>query len=52
MTQLGDQTTAGVAEQVALWNLSALLERELRQPFSHGYRDSVARARTRIAPNG
>ncbi len=36
-------------EQVALWNLSALLERELVEPFRSNYRDLVDRARVRLA---
>jgi hypothetical protein len=36
-------------EQVALWNLSALLERELAEPFQGDYRDLVDRARVRLA---
>lgn len=37
-------------EQVALWNLSALLERALVEPFDAGYADLVAAARDRLAP--
>lgn len=37
-------------EQVALWNLSALFERELREPFDPQYADLVAAARARLAP--
>jgi hypothetical protein len=40
------------AEQVALWNLSALLERALVEPFSQNYRQSVADARERLAGRG
>ncbi|MFC5006766.1 hypothetical protein ACFPIJ_54270 [Dactylosporangium cerinum] len=36
-------------EQVALWNLSALLERELVQPFQDNYGDLIAQARVRLA---
>ncbi|GAA2701862.1 hypothetical protein [Actinoplanes palleronii] len=36
-------------EKVALWNLSALLERELVEPFQHNYRELVDRARVRLA---
>jgi hypothetical protein len=39
-------------EQVALWNLSALLERELREPFDAQYGDLVAAARDRLTPTG
>ena len=39
------------SEQVALWNLSALLERELREPFDSRYADLVAQARSRLNPN-
>jgi hypothetical protein len=39
------------AEQVALWSLSALLERELREPFDSRYGDLVAEARGRLAPS-
>lgn len=35
-------------EQVALWNLSALLERELVQPFDHDYGRLVHAARSRL----
>lgn len=37
-------------EQVALWNLSALLERELREPFDADYGDLVDAARDRLTP--
>ena len=40
------------AEQVELWNLSALLERALVEPFKQNYRQSVAEARDRLAGNG
>ncbi len=36
------------AEQVALWNLSALLERELLEPFDSQYGDLVTTARDRL----
>ena len=36
------------AKQVALWNLSALLERELVQPFDHDYVRSVEAAQLRL----
>ncbi len=36
------------SEQVALWNLSALLERELREPFDSRYADLVDQARSRL----
>ena len=39
------------SEQVALWNLSALLERELREPFDVRYGDLVAEARSRLMPD-
>lgn len=39
-------------EQVALWGLSALLERELREPFDAQYGDLVAAARDRLAAAG
>jgi hypothetical protein len=38
------------AEQVALWNLSALLERELIEPFDAKYRDLISAARDRLTP--
>ncbi|MFN8194708.1 MAG: hypothetical protein U0R80_10555 [Nocardioidaceae bacterium] len=37
-------------EQVALWNLSALLERELREPFDAHYGRLVEAARARLNP--
>jgi len=37
------------AEQVALWNLSAVLESALVEPFDSGYTDLVSAARTRLA---
>jgi hypothetical protein len=37
-------------EQVALWNLSAALERELQEPFGSEYGDLVAAARDRLTP--
>jgi hypothetical protein len=36
------------AEQRALWNLTALLERELKEPFSPTYDELVANARARL----
>ena len=39
------------SEQVALWNLSALLERELREPIDPRYADLVAQARCRLSPS-
>ena len=39
------------AEQVALWNLSALLERELVEPFDAGYAGLVSDARARLTPS-
>ena len=38
------------AEQVALWNLSALHERELVEPFDPRYADLVAEATARLTP--
>jgi hypothetical protein len=38
------------AEQVVLWNLSALLERELIEPFDTKYRDLISAARDRLTP--
>lgn len=38
------------AEQVALRNLSALLERELSEPFQPRYADLVLEARDRLTP--
>ena len=48
-----DRVTApqNEAEQVALWNLSALLERELREPFDSHDADLVAQARSRLTPS-
>ena len=37
------------AEQVALWNLSALLEGQLSEPFEARYSELVASARARLA---
>lgn len=37
------------AEQVALWNLSAILERELRAPFDSRYAELVSEAAARLA---
>jgi hypothetical protein len=39
------------AEQVALWALSALLERELREPFDLRSADLVSEARARLTPS-
>ncbi|WIM99920.1 hypothetical protein ACTOB_003590 [Actinoplanes oblitus] len=36
-------------EEVALWNFSALLERELVEPFRPRYRELVEQARVRLA---
>lgn len=46
-----DQVSAShhQAKQVALWNLSALLERELGAPSDAEYGDLVAAARDRLA---
>jgi hypothetical protein len=40
------------AEQVALWNLSALLERALAEPFDPDYRQLVNDARDRLVDSG
>lgn len=40
------------SEQVALWNLSALLERELPEPFDPRYADLLAQARSRLSASG
>jgi len=37
------------AEQVALWNLSAALERELAEPFDLAYPRLITEARMRLA---
>lgn len=44
--------TEHAAEQVALWNLSALLERELREPLDARYSDLVVSARQRLNRDG
>lgn len=36
------------AEEQALWNLSALLERELAEPFSRDYAEFLEQARARL----
>ncbi|GAA4693224.1 hypothetical protein [Nocardioides conyzicola] len=38
-------------EQVALWNLSTLLDQELGEPFGSEYGDLVAVARDRLIPS-
>lgn len=38
------------AEQIALWNLSVLLERQLSEPFQPGYTNLVSEARDRLMP--
>lgn len=38
------------AEQVALWNLSAMLERVLVEPFNPDYAILVSEARARLTP--
>lgn len=38
------------AEQIALWNVSALLARVLVEPFSPDYTRLVSEARTRLTP--
>ena len=40
------------AEQRALWNLTALLERVLIEPFSAQYRDLVEQARDSLRDEG
>jgi hypothetical protein len=40
------------AEQVALWNLSAALERVLIEPFSADYRQLLSEARARLTTTG
>ena len=40
-----------MGEQVALWNLSVLLERELVEPFDARYGDLVTAARDRLTPS-
>jgi hypothetical protein len=37
------------ADQVALWNLSSLLERDLVEPFDQAYDRLITDARTRLA---
>lgn len=39
------------AEQVALWNLSTALERELNEPFKPQYADLITEARARVSPS-
>lgn len=39
------------AEQVALWNLSALLERELWEPLDPRYAELLAEATARLTPS-
>lgn len=36
-------------ERIALWNLSALLERLLSEPFEQDYAERVTAAKTRLA---
>ena len=43
-----DGVTQHHAEKVALWNLSALLEREMVQPLQDDYQELVAAARGRL----
>lgn len=54
--RLDDQGSLGLfehqIEQVALWNLSAHLERELVEPFQPDYRQLLGRARDRLAGTG
>lgn len=38
------------AEEVALWNLSAALEKVLREPFSSEYARLVSEAQARLTP--
>jgi hypothetical protein len=38
------------AEQIALWNLSAMLERAMAEPFRPDYERLVSEARTRLTP--
>jgi hypothetical protein len=38
------------AEQIALWNLSAVLERAMAEPFRPDYERLVSEARTRLTP--
>lgn len=38
------------AEQVALWNLPAALEKVMREPFHAGHDRLVSEARTRLTP--
>jgi hypothetical protein len=40
------------AERRALWNLTALLERVLVEPFSAQYRELVEQARERLREEG
>lgn len=44
-------STHNEVEQVALWNLSGLLERELRKPFEPRYADLLAEATARLTPH-
>lgn len=40
------------AERAALWNLSALLERELVEPFKDDYSELLAAAKAELAAQG
>ena len=40
-----DATLDSPAEQIALWNLQAILEKELIEPFGKDYRNVVKEAR-------
>jgi hypothetical protein len=37
------------SDQIALWNLSSMLERELTEPFDPSYDRLLSEARTRLA---
>ena len=39
------------AEQQALWNLSALLQKQLSEPFSTSYQELLSEARARVRFN-
>ena len=43
-----DTTPGDTAERVALWNLSAALERVLVEPFSDDYNNLLKAAKTRL----
>jgi len=47
-----DSTFESQAEQIVLWNLQAIVEKQLTEPFNKDYNKIVANARKALLRNG